>query len=126
MKTKIVRHEINDHIAPMAMDGPSVNAQDRRNRDEIMLVFDSISDMDDVRINALTGAGRVFSAHTNAANSPATSRIAKHSPNTTEELCLQGGYRFEQNLTCKPSGYDDPKEAILAFTEKQPPVFTDH
>ena len=91
-----------------------------------MLVFDTILDMDNVRMTALTGAGRVFSAHTNVAKSPVTSRIAKHSPNTTEELCLQGGYRFEQNLTSKPSGYDDPKEAMLAFTEKQPPVFTGH
>ncbi len=108
------------------MDSPSVNAQDWGNREKMMLVFDTISDMDNVRINALTGAGRAFSARTNAAKSPATPRIAKHSPNTTEELSLQGGYRFEQNLTCKPSGYDDPKEAMLAFTEKQPPVFTGH
>ena len=126
MKTKVVRCEINDHIAPVAMDSPSVNAQDWRNREEMMLVFDTISDMDNVRITAPTGAGRVFSAHANAAKSPVTSRIGKHSPNTAEVLSLRGGYRFEQNMTCKLSGYDDSKEAMPAFTEKQPPVFTGH
>ena len=106
------------------MDSPSVNAQDRGNREEMMLVFDTISDMDNVRITALTGAGRVFSAHTNAAKSPVTSRSAKHPPSTTEEMSLRGGCRFEQTVTCKLSGYDDSKEAMLAFTEKQPPMFT--
>ena len=77
------------------MDSPSVNAQDRCNREEIMLVFDTISDMDNVRITALTGAGRVFSAHTNAAKTSVTSRSAKHPPNTTEEMSLRGGCRFE-------------------------------
>ncbi|SVA49865.1 uncharacterized protein METZ01_LOCUS102719, partial [marine metagenome] len=27
VKTKVVRHEINDHIAPVTMDGPPVNVQ---------------------------------------------------------------------------------------------------
>ena len=108
------------------MDSPSVNAQDRGNREEMMLVFDTISDMDNVRITALTGAGRVFSAHTNAAKSPVTSRSAKHPPSTTEELSLRGGCRFEQTVTCKLSGYDDSKEAMLVFIEKQPPLFTGH
>ena len=57
MKTKVVRCEINDHIAPVVMDAPSANAQDRRNREEMMLVFDTISDMDNVRITALTRRG---------------------------------------------------------------------
>ena len=126
MNPKVVRREINDYIALVTMNSPSVNAQDRRNREEMMLVFDTISDMDNVRITALTGAGRVFSAHPNAAKSPVTSRIAKHSPNTTEEMSLRGGYRFEQNIACMLSGYDDFKEAMLAFTKKQPPVFTGH
>ena len=91
-----------------------------------MLVFDTISDMDNFRITALTGAGRVFSAHTNDAKSTVTSRIAEQSPKTTEEMSLRDGCRFEQTVTCKLSGYDDFKEAKLAFTKKQPPVFTGH
>ena len=126
MKTKVVRREVDDHIAPVVMDAPSANAQDRRNREEMMLGIDTISDMYNVRITALTGAGRVFSAHTNAAKNPVNSRSAKHQPSTTEEMSLRGGYRFQQNMTCKLSGYDDFKEAMLAFTKKQPPVFTGH
>ncbi|MCS5606874.1 MAG: hypothetical protein NZ936_14885, partial [Alphaproteobacteria bacterium] len=72
------------------------------------------------------GADRVFSTHANAAKSPVASRIGKNSPNTAEVLSLRGGYRFEQNMTCKLSGYDNSKEAMLAFTEKQPSVFTGH
>ena len=68
----------------------------------------------------------MFSAHTNAAKTSVTSRSAKHPPNTTEEMSLRGGYRFEQNMTCKLSGYGDFKEVMLAFTKKQPPVFTGH
>ena len=108
------------------MGSPSVNAQDRGNREEMMLEFDTISDMDNVRITALTGAGRVFSAHTNAAKNPVNSNSAKHPPSTTEEMSLRGGCRFEQTVTCKLSGYDESKETMLAFIEKQPPWFTGH
>ena len=108
------------------MDSLSVKAEDRGNREEMMLVFDTISDMDNIRIAALAGAGRVFSAHTNAAKNPVTSRSAKHPPSTTEELSLRGGCRFEQTVTCKLSGYDDSKEAMLAFIQMQPPVSTGH
>ena len=92
----------------------------------MMLVFDTISNLDDVSITTLTGTGRVFSARTNAAKNPVTSRSAKHPPSTTEELSLRGVCRFEQTVTCKLSGYDDSKENMLAFTEKQPRLFTGH
>ena len=108
------------------MDSPSVNAQDLGNREGTVLVFDTISDLDNVRITALTGTGRVFSARTNAAKNPVTSRSAKHPPRTTEELSLRSGCRFEQTVTCKLSGYDDSKEAMLAFIQMQPPLFTGH
>jgi len=233
VKTKVVRCEINDHIAPVTMDSPSVNAQDQRNREEMMPVFDTISGMDNARITAPTGAGRVYSARANAAKSPVTSRIgkpviaalngpalgaglavaascdilvasetaslglpeidvglmgggryaqrlfphsllrrvmltgyrvpgpelyrsgiveacvppdqlmdwamelartiaakspvasriAKRALNTIEEMSLRDGYRFEQNMTYDLSGYEDSKEAMLAFAEKRPPVF---
>jgi hypothetical protein len=38
-------------------------------------------------------------------------------------MSLRDGYRFEQNMTHDLSGYEDSKEAMLAFTEKRPPVF---
>lgn len=254
MKTEVVRCEINDHIALVTIDNPPVNAQDQRFHDDMMLIFDTISDLDEVRVAVLTGAGKVFSAGANiknkvgeergpgdawrhsrrargcfnsildcrkpviaalngpalgaglavaascdilvaseraslglpeidvglmgggrhamrlfphsllrrvmltgyrvpgpelyrlgiveacvppedlmetamdlartiAAKSPVASRIAKHALNTIEEMSLRDGYRFEQNMTHDLSGYEDSKEAMLAFAEKRPPVF---
>jgi len=57
-----LRVEIADHIAVVTIDRPPVNAQLRASQDEIALCFDELSDMDDVRVAILTGAGRVFSA----------------------------------------------------------------
>ena len=82
-------------------------------------MFDTISDLDNV-----IGAGREFSAYTNAAKSLVASRIYKFLPNTTEEMNLRDGCRFEQTVTRNPSGYDVSKEAMIALTENQPPVFT--
>ena len=254
LKTEIIRCEIADYIAVVTMDNPPVNAQDTQFHEEMMLVFDTISDMDDVRVAVLTGAGKIFSAGANiknkageergpgdawqhnrrarecfhsimecrkpviaalngaalgaglavaascdilvasenaslglpeidvglmgggrhamrlfphslirrvmltgyrvpgpelyrlgiveacvpledlmetamdlartiAAKSPIASRIAKHALNTIEEMSLRDGYRFEQNMTYDLSGYDDSKEAMLAFAEKRAPGF---
>ncbi|NQV58490.1 MAG: enoyl-CoA hydratase/isomerase family protein [Alphaproteobacteria bacterium] len=68
MKTEIIRCEINDHIALVTMDNPPVNAQDQQFHEEMMLVFDTISDMDEVRVAVLTGAGKIFSAGANIKN----------------------------------------------------------
>lgn len=62
-------------------------------------------------------------ARTIAAKIPVASRIAKRSLNTIEKLSPRDGYRFEQNMTQDLSGYEDSKEAMLAFAEKRPPVF---
>ncbi len=58
-----------------------------------------------------------------AAKSPVAIRLAKHALNTIEEMSLRDGYRFEQNMTVELSGYEDSKEAMLAFAEKRAPVF---
>ena len=68
MKTEVVRCEINDHIALVTIDNPPVNAQDQRFHDDMMLIFDTISDLDEVRVAVLTGAGKVFSAGANIKN----------------------------------------------------------
>ena len=68
MKTEIIRCEINDHIALVTMSNPPVNAQDQQFHEEMMLVFDTISDMDEVRVAVLTGAGKIFSAGANIKN----------------------------------------------------------
>ena len=68
MKTEIIHCEINDHIALVTMDNPPVNAQDQRFHEEMMKVFDTISDLDEVRVVVLTGAGSIFSAGANIKN----------------------------------------------------------
>ena len=56
------------------MDNPPVNAQDQKFHEEMMLVFDTISDMDDVRVAVLTGAGKTFSAGANIKNKASEER----------------------------------------------------
>ncbi len=53
---------ITDHIATLVMDSPPVNALTRILNDELTLALDRISEMDDVRVVVLTGAGKVFCA----------------------------------------------------------------
>ena len=59
---KTVRVDIADHIAIVTMDNPPVNAQGRQFHEDMMQVMDAISDMDEVRVAIVTGAGKVFSA----------------------------------------------------------------
>jgi enoyl-CoA hydratase/carnithine racemase len=44
------------------MDRPPVNAQSAQMHSDLALIFDTISDRDDVRVAILTGAGKCFSA----------------------------------------------------------------
>ena len=53
---------ITDHIVTLVMDSPPVNALTRVLNDELTLAMDRISEMDDVRVVVLTGAGKVFCA----------------------------------------------------------------
>jgi enoyl-CoA hydratase len=62
MSLQCIKLEVSDYIATVVMDRPPVNAQNAQLRSEIMQVFDSFNDRDDVRVAILTGAGKVFSA----------------------------------------------------------------
>jgi enoyl-CoA hydratase/carnithine racemase len=53
---------IAGHIATLTMDSPPVNALTRVLNDELTLALDRISELDDVRVVILTGAGKVFCA----------------------------------------------------------------
>ena len=53
---------VQDHIATVTLNRPPVNAQNAELRAEITMLFDELSDRDDVRVIVLTGAGKVFSA----------------------------------------------------------------
>ncbi|MBH67309.1 MAG: enoyl-CoA hydratase [Rhodospirillaceae bacterium] len=53
---------ISEHIAVVTMNNPPVNAQNKQFHEELTLVFDVLSDREDVRAVVLTGAGKCFSA----------------------------------------------------------------
>ncbi len=59
-----------------------------------------------------------------ATKSPSAVRAAKKSFLTTENLSLHEGYMFEQSQTEALASSEDTKEALLAFKEKRPPVFS--
>src|ERR1700704_418223 len=56
------RLDVADGIATVTFDRPPVNAQNRKTREEIVRVFDAISDRDDIRVAILTASGDVFCA----------------------------------------------------------------
>ena len=62
MDTEIIRCVVNDHVALVTMDRPPVNAVNAQFHEEMMRVFDTLSDREDVRVAILTGAGKVFCA----------------------------------------------------------------
>ena len=62
METETVKCDVTDHIAVVTMDRPPVNAQDAQFHNDMMLVFDTLGDREDVRVAILTGAGKCFSA----------------------------------------------------------------
>jgi len=62
MELKYIKVEVKDFIAVVTMDRPPVNAQNSDFRNEMIQVFDSFNDRDDVRVAILTGAGNTFSA----------------------------------------------------------------
>ena len=54
MNLETVRLEVADYIATVTIDRPPVNAQNQKAREELIRVFDAISDRDDVRVAILT------------------------------------------------------------------------
>jgi enoyl-CoA hydratase/carnithine racemase len=62
-------------------------------------------------------------ARTIASKSPLSTRLAKHTLNTIEDMSLRDGYRYEQDMTAAIAKTEDAQEARLAFAEKRAPVF---
>ena len=54
--------EVADFVATVTLARPPVNAQNRRFREEIIAIFDMLSDRTDIRAVVLTGDGKIFSA----------------------------------------------------------------
>jgi enoyl-CoA hydratase len=59
-----------------------------------------------------------------ARHSPVALRFAKTALNHIEFSDIRSGYEYEQGLTGQMSGYADAKEAVAAFLEQRPPVYT--
>ena len=55
-------YTLSDYVATLTLNSPPVNALTRTLNDELTLALDRISEMDDVRVVVLTGAGKVFCA----------------------------------------------------------------
>jgi enoyl-CoA hydratase len=62
MELQQFRVSIVERVATVVFDRPPVNAQNRRTREELTHVFDTLSDDRDVSCVILTGGGKVFSA----------------------------------------------------------------
>jgi enoyl-CoA hydratase len=56
------RVTVDEYVAVVTMNRPPVNAINVVFREELVRIFDELSDRDDVRSVVLTGGGRVFSA----------------------------------------------------------------
>lgn len=57
-----LNYELNDFVATLTLNSPPVNALTRTLNDELTLALDRISEMEEVRVVVLTGAGKVFCA----------------------------------------------------------------
>ena len=80
--------QVDKHIAILTMNSPPVNALTRTLNDELTLALDRISEMDDIRVVILTGAGKVFCAGADlkgrAENIKAPGDMSAHSRRTRE------------------------------------------
>jgi len=62
MNRETVLCEVRDGIALVTMNQPPVNAQNRQFHEDMMAVFDEISDRPEMKVAVLTGTGRCYSA----------------------------------------------------------------
>jgi enoyl-CoA hydratase len=62
MELSHIALEVSDNIAVVTLDRPPVNALGPAIRDELLRVFDSLGEREDVRVVVLTGRGRTFCA----------------------------------------------------------------
>jgi enoyl-CoA hydratase len=76
MKFEQYRVDVADFVATVTFDRPPVNAVNRQSREELIQVFDALSDRDDVRAVILTASGNYFSAGADVKERPSLTREA--------------------------------------------------
>jgi enoyl-CoA hydratase len=76
--TEYLKVTVQDYIATVVMDRPPVNAQNTQFREEIIQVFDSFTDRDDVRVAILTGTGKMFSAGADMKTRPSSGAAGEY------------------------------------------------
>ncbi|HEU0201217.1 MAG TPA: enoyl-CoA hydratase/isomerase family protein [Burkholderiaceae bacterium] len=80
--------QTDGHVAILTMNSPPVNALTRVLNDELTAALDRISELDDIRVVILTGAGKVFCAGADlkgrAENIKAPGDLPAHSRRTRE------------------------------------------
>lgn len=62
MDNKLIKTEIQNHVAVVTMDAPPVNAQSLEFVEQLISTFDELNATAAVKVIVLTGAGKVFSA----------------------------------------------------------------
>src|SRR5688572_4993711 len=72
MTYKTLRLEVKDFVATVTLDRPPVNAMNREMRDDLIAVFDAVTDRDDIRVAVLTGSGKTFCAGADLRDRPKT------------------------------------------------------
>jgi enoyl-CoA hydratase len=68
------RVDVADFVATVTFDRPPVNAVNRQSREELIRVFDALSDRDDVRAIILTASGNYFSAGADVKERPSLTK----------------------------------------------------
>ena len=56
--------DVENNVAVVTMNNPTVNSQGQQFHNEVMSTMDEISDRDDIRVAVLTDARKYFSAGT--------------------------------------------------------------
>ena len=98
--------DIQAHIATLTMNSPPVNALTRTLNDELTHALDQISEMDEVRVVLLTGAGKVFCAGADlkgrAENIKGPGDLVAHSRRTRE--CFHAIRECAKPVICAING----------------------
>ncbi len=98
--------EIHSHIAVLTLNSPPVNALTRTLNDELTAALDQISELDDIRVVVLTGAGKVFCAGADlkgrAQNIKGPGDLVAHSRRTRE--CFHAIRECAKPVICAING----------------------